>query len=137
MMKVTKHSTESGHLLSSEDVTVLHKNTLYMDHLMKVTNETQPLPDSFRDVRFSTEMWLPSYFSNYIEQFMVSQIFQLKQILRALKANISINIEKKLHLSSKPLIMEAKAISEKLITPQRHGRSPMKTSLHKLFKSEY
>jgi len=38
-MKVTKHSSESGHPISSEDVKVLHKNTLYMDHLMKVTND--------------------------------------------------------------------------------------------------
>lgn len=38
-MKVTKHSSESGHPISSEDVTVLRKNTLYMDHLMKVTSD--------------------------------------------------------------------------------------------------
>jgi hypothetical protein len=65
MMKVTKHSSESGHHISSEDVTVLHKNTMYMDHLMKVTNETQPLPDSFRGVRFSPEIlvWLLLYFN--------------------------------------------------------------------------
>lgn len=38
MMKVTKHSSDPGHPISSEDVIVLHKNTLYMDHLIKVTN---------------------------------------------------------------------------------------------------
>jgi hypothetical protein len=39
------------------------KNTLYMDHLMKVINEIQPLPDSFRDIGFSPEIWLPAYFN--------------------------------------------------------------------------
>jgi hypothetical protein len=30
-------------ILSVEDVTILHKNTLYMDHLMKITNDPATL----------------------------------------------------------------------------------------------
>jgi hypothetical protein len=56
MIEVTEHSRESGHHISSEDSTVLDKNTLYMYHLMRVTSEIQPLLHSYRHLGFSLEI---------------------------------------------------------------------------------